>query len=205
VNGARNGRLAINDNAQGNSQVVNLTGTGADFVLASSPNSDTLKAGNTATFQLAISPVGGAFTNIVKLSCSGAPNLAACSISPNSVTPNGIGGSATLTITTTASVAQLVPLRSSRDRTIYAIWIPLQGIGIFGMILVGSGARSRKLRAIFLLALMIAALTFMIGCAGGTGVTTPPQPGTTPGTYTIVVMGTSGALQHTIPVTLTVQ
>ena len=124
-------------------------------------------------------------------------------MSPSSVTPNAGAATSTLTITTTASNARAVSRRSSRNLTIYAIWMP--GMGLFGMILVGSRARSRGLRVILLLSLMTGGLMFMIGCAGGTGITTPPQTGTAPGTYTIMVSGTSGALQHSIPVTLIVQ
>lgn len=43
-----------------------------------------------------------------------------------------------------------------------------------------------------------------IGCGGGGGTTTTTIPGTTAGTYTVTVTGTSGNITMTTPVTLTV-
>jgi len=204
TSGTRNGTLTVNDNVQGSPQVANLAGVGSDFGLTSSPSSYTLKAGATATYQLAVSPVSGTYSGTVKLTCSGAPALATCTISPNAVTPNASAASATLTITTTASVAQAVPLHPSQSHPIYVAWISLQGLGLCGIVLAGSRSRSRKPRAVILFILMMAAMIIMFGCAGGTGFTTPPQSGTTPGTYAITVTGTSTSLQHSLPLTLTV-
>jgi hypothetical protein len=81
----------------------------------------------------------------------------------------------------------------------------LNGFGLFGMLFVGSKRRAKKTLSLIALALLISATLFMSACAGGTGIAPQTQPGTTPGTYTITVSGSSGALQHSIPLTLTVQ
>jgi hypothetical protein len=92
-----------------------------------------------------------------------------------------------------------------QSRPTYAFWFELPGFGLFGLILAGARSSLKKPRLVILLFLMIAASVVMSGCAGGTGITKPPQSGTTPGTYTITVTGTSGTLQHSLPVMLIVQ
>jgi hypothetical protein len=72
---------------------------------------------------------------------------------------------------------------------------------LFGMIVAGSRKRSKRLSILVLLALLLLGMMFMSGCAGGTGIA-PPSGGTS---YTITVRGLSGSLQHSAPVTLTVQ
>ena len=204
--GTRTGSLTISDSATDSPQIVGLSGTGLDFTLASAISKVTVKAGTLATYTLTVTPLGGSFANAVKMGCSGAPAKATCSVSPSPVTPGLNSATVTLTINSTAASAALVPLRvfPGQPRA-YAIWMQLQGFGLFGIMFAVSKRRSKKLPALVLLMLLVGAMLSMSACAGGTGIAPQPQPGTTPGTYTITVSGTSGTLQHSVPVTLTVQ
>jgi hypothetical protein len=204
ASGALSGALTVSDSAANAPQTASLTGSESDFGLATSPGSDTVKAGSAATYNVKVSPIGGSFANAVELSCSGLPARTSCSLSPNAVTPGGSPATSTLSITTTATIAQAEPIRKSRSVPVYAVWIQLQAIGLLGMMFAMPKRLSKKTRALVLLLLVSGAFVFMIGC-GGTGIVTPPQTGTTPGTYVITVTGTSGHLQHSLPLTLVVQ
>jgi Beta-propeller repeat/Abnormal spindle-like microcephaly-assoc'd, ASPM-SPD-2-Hydin len=205
ASGTRSGTLTVNDNSAGGAQTANLTGSGTDFGLTSAPNSNSITPGSTANYTLTISSVGGSFASAVKLACSGLPVQTSCSFSPGSVTPGTSNATSTLSISTTASTAMAIPFRPLRTGPMLAVWIQLQGIGLFGMILFARKRPARRLPPRFLLILLTAALIVMTGCAGGTGIASQSQTGTTPGTYTITVTGTSGNLQHSLPLSLTVQ
>ena len=206
ASGTRSGTLAISDDAASSPQNASLSGTGVDFSLASSVPSVTVKAGATASYTLTIASLGGAFANAVKLACSGNPAKTSCGFSSSSVTPGSSGATVTMTISTAgSSAALLAPVRQERNQGVVAAWIQLQGVGLFGLMLAVSKRRSKKVYVFVALVLLLGAMLLMAGCAGGTGIGSQGQTGTTPGTYTITVSGASGTLQHSIPVTLTVQ
>src|SRR5581483_9823349 len=202
--GANAGTLTINDNAFGSSQVVSLSGTGSDFSITGSVKTASIKAGATATYSLSVAPVGGIFTNAVSLSCSGAPSYATCSVSQASVTPGSAAVSFTLSVKTSGKTSQSAQA-NRQVGPVFAAFLQLQGFGVFGIILVASDRRKKKLYQLVILALLVGALLFMSACAGGTGIASQTTNVTPSGTYTITVSGSSGSLQHSLPVTLTVQ
>jgi hypothetical protein len=103
------------------------------------------------------------------------------------------------------SVADDLPGHSIKGYAALRICIPFQAFGLFGMVFVGCTKRSRKLAVSALLALLIAGTLFMSACAGGTGTASQSQTQTASKSYSILVNSTSGNLQHSVPLTLTVQ
>ena len=97
--------LTLGATAEGltHSQVVTLVvSTARDFALVVTPATQSVPAGGSADFQVSLSPLNG-FRRVVSLSVSGLPSGATGIFRPRSVRPPG---TSTLTITTTAGVAQ---------------------------------------------------------------------------------------------------
>lgn len=78
------------------------SGGNPDYTVSVSPLSQTIAAGQTATFTLSVAPANG-FNQAVTWSCMGAPAGATCSVSPSMLTLDGTHtATAAVTLTTTA-------------------------------------------------------------------------------------------------------
>jgi hypothetical protein len=166
-----------------------------DFTLGSlSPPSQTITAGQSASYNFSVLPVGASFNNAVTLSCSGAPTVSICNFTPNPVTPGNSAAAVVLTISTTPSSA------SSAPHT--AVFLYVLGLALPGAVLITRvgrrGRRSKLTRSASLFGLFLL-LAWLPSCGGGGsngggggGGGGELGQGTQPGTYTIVVTGTSG-------------
>ncbi len=150
-----------------------------------------------ATFT--VTPQNG-FNSQVSFACSGLPAEAACSFSPPSVTPAGAAVSSTLTLTTTAASAAMMP---SSQRPAYALLFPVLAV-LFGIV-----ARRRPalhgLQFLCLLILLMAVASGVTSCGGGSA--GGGNSGTPLGTSMISASASSSgasAISHTATLTITI-
>ena len=175
-----------------------LTSSGAITVAAGAAT------GNTAT--IAVTPSGG-FTGSVALTAaltsspSGAANLPTLSFgstSPVNIT-GATAGSATLTVTTTAATTAML----TRPGTRGSPWFAGGAVLACGLLFVIPASR-RRWRSLLGMMVLLALIAGGVMSCGGGSKTTKTIAGTTAGSYTITVTGTSGAATQTTTVNLTV-
>jgi trimeric autotransporter adhesin len=212
------------------SYTISVTGTSAGSLNATTtftvfvpvaPPSFTLSStavtiaspGPSGTSTITITPSGG-FTGSVALSCAvssgptGGADAPTCSVTA----PPAISGTtpvtATLTISTTP--ASSAALHDPMRRTFQVGG----GVALAALLFFSVPGRRRRLKTLLGLLLSAAVADAGIGCGSAVnntpttpanpGAPTNTTPGTTPGSYTVTVTGTSGATTVTTPVSITV-
>jgi len=168
-----------------------------DLSMSATPKSRKIRTGQTGTYSISLAPVGGRFDSSVQLSCSGLPSNGVCTFSPASVIPGDVPATTNLTVSFVTGVAS----RRQPQWPFYATF----ALPFVGVVLI---QRCRKTRQLLALAVLGALLVItQPGCGGGAGqadTTTGGQTGQST-TYSIVVIGTSGSIQRSTTVELTVE
>ena len=169
-------------------QTASLSAVVNDFGIQATPNTATVTNGNTATYQILVTPSGPIPESISLGQCGNLPPGTTCQFKPNPI-PNLNNGamSSTLEITTTARVTTTGKL-FHHGSPIYAFWFPISGLALVG---AGATRRRRWLIALVVLCILLV-MGLQAGCGSSTGTTTTTT-GTPNGTYTITLNATCGS------------
>ena len=169
-----------------------------DFQLAVAGSTGaTVLPGRVATYQLKITPTNGTtFPGAITLSLTGLPAGATHTITPDTIGAGSASQNITIQVQTPKLVAGLP--RHGAGLPLYAVGLLLP---MFGIVHLGRSGVDRKKRAALMLCLLLAVgILSMSGCGGGSGfLNQAPQ------TYNLQLNGTSGALQHSATLSLTIQ
>ncbi len=195
------------NNLSSTSSAVTVVIAAPGFTVAASPSSASVTAGQSATFTFTVTPSGG-YSGTVKFSCGTLPSMAACAFSPASITTSGsAAASSTLTVTTAAATAMLHPDQPFGP---YGPWLPVSGLALAGLTGLGfaPGRVKRwnsKLRLLSWALLLASVSLGALGCGGGNS--TPSNPGTPAGSYTVSVTAgdSAGGPQQSTTVSLVVR
>lgn len=201
------------DSTQGGATVFNFT-IPPDFSVAVNPAAVTVTRGQSSqAITVTATPLNGAFTNSIAFSCTGLPSQSTCIFNPTSVTPGANPATATLTITTTAP--GMAPPAGPQTMRWSPPPVAVLALMLLAVLSLATALATRAARrspawqvGCWLAVVILAALSVSCGGGGGGGgapAPPTPNPGTPTGTFQVMVRGTSGAIQKTATVTLTVQ
>jgi hypothetical protein len=208
--------LEGNNESGGVSVLLNGAGSGTapNYTMGTQTPSATVTAGSPATYVLDLAGLNG-YTGTITFACGELPTAATCSFNPASVIALGNTPlTTTLTIDTTVRSGSLLrPARPGSQSGSPILLASLSGMGLFGLLLAGSGAKGRRRRAAIVLGtVLLLTVGAMMACDNENATKTitipPPATGTPAGSYLVTVTSTgtgTGAPTHSVNVILIVQ
>jgi uncharacterized repeat protein (TIGR01451 family) len=174
----------------------------SDFTASITPANQSIPAaGDTAIYQVTITP-SNPYANAIALTCcTNLPTGAAGKFSISSVTLTGTGSqSSQLDITTTSRPVTTTTASAKGLRQLYALWFSLPGMAVIGF--GWKSGRRRRIAAAIAACILFGLISLQPACSGKT--TATPVSGTPSGTYTLVGTATSGSDTKSMTFTLTV-
>jgi sugar lactone lactonase YvrE len=169
-----------------------------DFTLASAGSTtQTVAAGDVASYAMTVEAQSGAFTGAVDLSVNGLPAGATVAFSPPQVVPGAASVAVSMNVQTNATLSGVTMVRRYREVVLVCLFFP--------WLLIGRKRRRGLCRPIAVCS-VLALLTCGVGC-GARSITAGALGGQT---YTLTVTGTStnlagAVVSHSMHVTLVVE
>jgi hypothetical protein len=165
------------------------------FTFSAKPTSFNISAPGQSGTSTLTAGFGAGFSDAVSLACALPATMAAatCTLSPASLSKSG---SATMALATTAASAAAHYRPNPPGGTLFLVCVLLLMLAL---------ARRRRRLAVALLAAILLVATW-VACGGGSSNSGGGgSPGTAPGTYSVTVTATGGAISHTATFSVTVQ
>jgi hypothetical protein len=177
----------------------NPSSTEPDLTFGANPSIMTIATGGSGNITVTAAPQSGTFNSAIGLTCSGLTQNLTCSFAPASVTPGA--GAAQSVLTISASPVSAQNNSDRRSNPIFGTW--MFGFGLVGLTLIGKVQRKRFLPVLCscVLAVMIVGST---SCGGKTASPITTSGGTAT-SYAVTINGSSGSVQLSTTVTVTVQ
>jgi hypothetical protein len=186
--------------ATGSNTVTVTAAVAPSFTISSTTAPQTIQPGASASYSITVTPQNGSFSNTITLAASGLPTGATATFTPSSsVTPGNSAATSTLTVQTASTTAAANPKSSS--------W-PLAGplvvpaLAVIGFFFLPGKKRRRWITLAVLAIASLGAFSALTACGGGFGLVLPESGA---GTYTLTITGTSGSVQQSTTVQLTVE
>jgi hypothetical protein len=162
-----------------------------NMTLAINPTTLTVKAGQSGTAAVSVTPLYGLSSN-VSFACTGLPSDAGCSFSP--VNLNVAGGTVSTTTLTVSTFNSSAALRQGASPL-------LPGAGVMAALCLLIFGRRRRLKALLAITLSVVGLGLVSGCANSSS----SMISHTPTSSVVTVTATAGTVQGTATFTLNVQ
>jgi subtilase family serine protease len=167
-----------------------------DFSLALSSTSLTVSRGSSAATTATISPLN-AFYGTVSFSCQVSSSLS--NTTCTAITASVVGQGNTIINVTAASQSGILGFRGLGGKTNYGLWMMAFAALLLAAFFGFSNRALSGLRRISLAGILTLGAVVLVGCGNGSGSSTPSEQ-----TGTLTIVATSGSIQHTstIPVTV---
>ena len=170
---------------------------GPDFNVSARQQSVTISKGGSASVDLSLTP-RAFFGGNVTMSCAGLPAGMSCSFNPATV---ALGNSTAPVTVTISTGTQQASLKSTNTNLLYATSLPA-----FGTVLMGLGGFVRRNRKIMLVLLALCMIFLIAGCGGGAmSKSSTSGSALSSGGNAVTIVASSGSLQHSTTVNVTLQ